>query len=343
MWTSHLSYHPRIGYTYAPNFRGRIPHESGGYLIRTNGAGFRSEREFVPARTAGHARLLVFGDSQTAGLGVGNRQRYSDRLETLVPGLEVYNYGLDNTGTDQQYLAYRELGRVEHDLLLIGLYVEDLARVNSAFLPFKDAKGRDVTFAKPYYAMAGGDLVLHHVPVPKRPVPQAERPEAGRASGLFPKAQTAFRRVVPPALRQALKERGVTDLVQRLARFQRVPGYASPRSPAWRLFASVLKMWIAESAAPVLLCPIPMWTFVDGSSDPTPYRTRFREIARETGCHLHDPLDDLLSYPAAERAGFHFRGDKHLSVRGHEALAQSLAPTVNRILAAAEVHRTDQP
>ena len=332
MWTSHLSYHPRIGYTYAPSFRGRIPHETGGYLIRTNSTGFRAEREFTFNKPPDRSRLLVFGDSQTSGLGVDNRQRYSDLLEALVPSLEVFNYGLDNTGTDQQYLAYREFGAVEHDLLVVGLYVEDLARVNSSSLPFKNANGRTVHYAKPYYTLIKNELILHHVPVPKRPMPEAPRTEPHVSPGLFPTLQTTFRTMLPAPLRQNLKAWGVTDLMQRIARFQRVPGYGSPRSPEWRLLACLLKMWIAQSTSPVLLLPIPMWTFVDGSSDATAYRTRFRELARETGCLLHDPLDDLLAYSPADRLAFHFKGDKHLSASGHEALAKSLAPVVRRIL-----------
>ena len=42
------------------------------------------------------------GDSFTAADGVSNRQRYSDLLEARLPGIEVYNFGLPGTGTDQQ-------------------------------------------------------------------------------------------------------------------------------------------------------------------------------------------------------------------------------------------------
>jgi carbamoyltransferase len=67
MWNSHTTYHPRIGYTEMPSIRRRVQSESGGYLVRTNAAGFRSDCEFVKERSPGKARAILFGDSQTAG------------------------------------------------------------------------------------------------------------------------------------------------------------------------------------------------------------------------------------------------------------------------------------
>src|SRR5262245_10687095 len=104
-----LEYHPVAGLRFIPGLRTRVEHEGGGYLLRTNEAGFRSEREFEPHRQAGGARILLFGDSFTAGDGVSNAHRFSDVLETLVPGTEVYNFGLPGTGTDQQYLTCTHL------------------------------------------------------------------------------------------------------------------------------------------------------------------------------------------------------------------------------------------
>src|SRR3982751_5118059 len=95
-------YHPIIGYTFIPNLKTRIEHEGGGYLLRTNSTGFRSEREFRKKKDAAKFRVLLFGDSFTAADGVSNRNRYSDILEALVPDVEVYNFALPGTGTDQQ-------------------------------------------------------------------------------------------------------------------------------------------------------------------------------------------------------------------------------------------------
>src|ERR1700722_13029888 len=91
-------YDPDVGFTFLPNLRVRVPHESGGYLVQTNQLGFRNERTPIPT-DAGKARIFVFGDSFTAGDGVSNGKRFSDELERLLPDIEVHNFGLPGSGT----------------------------------------------------------------------------------------------------------------------------------------------------------------------------------------------------------------------------------------------------
>jgi len=70
-----MKYHPLVGHTYMPNVKMRVPGVSGGYLVRTNGAGFRADREFLQERKPGVFRALLFGDSQSAGDGTSNSLR----------------------------------------------------------------------------------------------------------------------------------------------------------------------------------------------------------------------------------------------------------------------------
>ena len=107
-----FKYDPIIGYRYIPGLRARIPHEGGGYLFQVNSSGFRCRHDFTPRKKEGKRRILLFGDSFTAGDGVSDGKRFGDILEELIPDLEVYNFGLPGSGTDQQYLAYREEGDV---------------------------------------------------------------------------------------------------------------------------------------------------------------------------------------------------------------------------------------
>ncbi len=325
MWNSLTKYHPRIGYTFMPSVRSRIPWETGGYLVSTNSAGFRSDFEFIKERTAGKFRAIVFGDSQTAGDGLSNRQRYSDVLASLVPDLEVYNYGLPGSGTDQQYLTYLDCADVEHDLVIIGLHVENIGPVSHRFRPYKDGEGNEVIYAKPYYSLENGDLVLHHIPVPKAPMTRAtiSTDDALHVDWGVPFA----------GLRTVVKKLGMRDLMQKITKFQPVPDYDSPTNGNWLLLRKILETWIRGSKTPVLLLLIPMWPFVEQSSDPTNYQSRFRELAEETGCRLHDPLPDLWQYTDSQRRGFRFKVDSHLTPDGHKAIAVSLAPAVERILA----------
>jgi carbamoyltransferase len=344
---SALSYHPRIGYTYTPNLKTRFLHNSGGFLIQTNASGFRSERAFTKERSPEVFRALLFGDSQTAGFGVNNRQRYSDRLEALVAGLEVFNYGIEAIGLDQEYLTYLENEHVEHDLVIIGLYVDDVMRVNSRYRLFNDSSGKEVYYAKPYYEFRNGKLILKHVPVPKQPLEKTEllenNPDAGNEAAqmrLYARAQSAFHKLLPsPAARRLLKTIGVHRLIQKVARIPRAPEYDTADNPGWRLLAEILKAWIHRSPTPVLLLPIPIWTFIDGSEDPKGYQARFRELAAATGCLLHDPLNDLRDYDPVERRKF-FNDLDHLSPLGHEALAKSLAPVLARLV---KLRQTERP
>lgn len=326
MWKSLSKYHPRIGFTLMPSVKSRIPWETGGYLVRTNAAGFRSDREFVRERTPGKFRAILFGDSQTAGDGSPNSDRYSDVVERLVPSLEIFNYALPATGPDQHYLTYLDCADVQHHLVIIGLHVENIVRVTCRFRPYLDETGQEVIYAKPYFSIDDGELVLHQVPVPKSP-----RTRSAMSADEILYVESG---VNMAGLRSIVKKLGMRDLIQKLTKFQPIPEYDSPDNPKWLLLRKILETWIRGSKTPVLLFLVPMWPFVEQSSDPTNYLARYRELAQETGCHVHDPLPDLWKYPAEERRAFRFKVDSHLTAKGHQAMAISLAAAIERILAA---------
>lgn len=194
-----MRYHPRIGYTYMPDAKLRVQGANGGYLVRTNAAGFRSDREFVPARKSGTFRVMLFGDSQTAGDGTINALRYSDLLEKAVPDLEINNYGLSGTGTDQQLLTYRENSAIEHDLVVIGIYVENVRRLLSRIVRSRDVSGEELFRAKPYFTMDPEGMVLRNVPVPGHRL-SCVRPAARLTQARYRRAQRALVRRVRPSL-----------------------------------------------------------------------------------------------------------------------------------------------
>lgn len=316
-----FAYHPVIGFRYIPDIRARCRTERGGCLVRTNNRGFRCDHDFITDRNGGRRRILVFGDSFTAGNAVSNGERYTDLLEDLIPDLEVYNFGLPGSGTDQQYLAYREYAcDLEHDLLVLGILVENIRRVCSSAFYYQ--RGEDALLPKPYYTLEGGELRLHHVPVPREPVCPEQLPASEQS--------TINRRF--PRLRKWVGDLGLRDVAQRLSRYQPVPEYRSADGAAWQLMRAILMRWIEESPVPVLLFPMPLHQHVEGTSSSGDYMRRFRELARDTGCPLHDPLPDLLAYSRRERRGFRFERDVHPTPEGHRALARSLAPAVQAIL-----------
>jgi lysophospholipase L1-like esterase len=318
-------YHPVVGYRFIPNLKARIPHEGGGYLMQVNETGFRSNRPFLKAAAPGLQRVLVFGDSFTAGDAVSNHQRYTDLLETALHKTEIYNFGISSTGTDQQYLAWREFAQdIAHDALVIAVFVENIRRVMARFRPHRDAHGVERLYAKPYFTLDGEKLQLNQVPPSAKPFDMEElsQEEQGAVDhgGRFRHLRSIVNRI------------GVRNVVQRLTHYQPLPEYDSSRTPGWQLMQAILSQWIGEHKGPVVLMPLPLPQHLDRVCDARPYQARFAELADQTGCLLHDPLPDLLRYETQQRRRFRWETDIHFTPEGHRALANSLAPVLARLL-----------
>lgn len=332
-------YHPVIGFTFVPNLKARVPHEGGGYLVRTNAQGFRADRPFTRARTPGKRRVLLFGDSFTAGEGVSNGQRTSDVLERLVPDLEVYNFGLPATGTDQHWLIARELAAgIEHDFVLIAVFVENIRRVASRYRWFHDDAGRRVLYAKPWFELGpDGALALRGVPPPKRPLDESALAPAERAAiatvARFPRLKRAFAAARGhPLFERLVVDSGLLETLQRVIGYQPLPEYDDATGPAWRTLRAVLVAWAKSCASRAAIVPIPLRQYAYGISDATTVSARLREAAAAAGADHWDPLPELRERCARDRS-LYFPGDGHLTSAGHRALAEILAPLVEKRLA----------
>lgn len=319
-----FQHHPVIGYTFVSGLKARVEHEAGGYLIRTNRAGFRCRHEFDCPKRPGAFRVLLFGDSYTAGDGVSDRHRYCELLEQLLPGVEVFNFALPGTGTDQQYLIWREFARdVEADLVVIAVLVENIRRVVAHSRVYATPEGAEILLAKPYFTLASdGSIVLHNVPVPKEPLsPDASTAHVdrgGRWSGL----RAMIRRWGPKW----------KDRIQRLTGYQPLPSYNSATHPDWRLLKAILTEWTSQIRKPVLLCPLPIYQYVEETSSPRNYQARFQELHHPPAVTVHDPLPAFLQTPRAERRAFRFAVDVHPTPAAHAVIARSLAMPIRHIL-----------
>ena len=329
MTRSIFQYDPTYGFRFIPGVKARVPHEGGGYLVRANEAGFRSDREFVASRSPGFRRALLFGDSYTAGDGVSNGARYGDLLEKLVPGLEVYNYGLPGTGTDQHYLVFADVApRIEHDLVIVAVLVENIRRVVAHYRLFENADGDNVALAKPYFSLEKDEtLVLRNVPVPPAhlsldALPDDERHHVDRG-GELPLVRRALNLLGP----------GVKSILQSAIGQNPLPAYDSPSDPAWRVLRAILLRWISESSVPIVIVPLPLYHYVEGIADPSSYQARFAEVARATSALVHDPLPHLLQLSPAERRSLRFERDVHPTPFAHEQLARSIATAVAPLVA----------
>lgn len=320
-----FEYHPVVGYRFIPNLQTRVQHESGGYLVKANSLGFRSDLEFTPAKKEGKKRILLFGDSFTEGDGVSNKKRYSDLLMQLLPDTEVFNFGLRGTGTDQHYLIYNEFAKnIEHDMVMIVVYVENIRRVNAKYRFYLNDEGEKIVYQKPYFELEKGGLVLKNTPVNPNQVKYEELPEneKGRVvrEGRF------------AGLRRLVKKLGLKEMAQKVSHYQQYHEYSKSSTKEWQLMKAILAKWISESDKPVLLVTLPTHHYVDEGSDFTVIERRFRELEGLKNLTIFNPLADFKKYPAEERRKFRFGVDVHPTPLGHQVYAQTFKPVIEKIL-----------
>lgn len=318
-----FEYHPLTGYKFIPNLKTRIQHEAGGYLLRTNAMGFRSEHEFSFKKNPGKKRILIFGDSFTAGDGVSNKFRYADVLEKMLEDTEVYNFGLPGSGTDQQYLLFKEYApQFEYDLLIIAVLVENIRRIKSHYRFYYNEKGEKIIFQKPFFDISSGKLELKNTPVHPHPLTlddlsdhEKEKIDTG---GRFEGARTF------------IKKLGLQTIAQKLTKYQPVPEYDNAKSEEWLTMKAILEYWIKEAQKPTIVISLPLYQNIEGTSNPSHYQDRFNELKGE--CTVFDPLHDLKKYKTQERRNFRFTVDVHPTQSGHEAIAKSIYPIVYEAL-----------
>lgn len=318
-----FEYNDVLGYRFIPKIKARVTHENGGYLIQTNNSGFRCKHDFQILKKKN--RILLFGDSFTAGDGVSDNKRYSEILEREILDLEVFNFGLPGSGTDQQFLAYQTFAKeIDHDILVIAVFVENIRRVASHYRYYENDEGEKLVYAKPFYELEDNELILKQCPPEKKPIEEQDLSNSERKTidtgGRF------------PLLRKLVIKAGIKDSVQKKIKYQPIPEYDSPSNPVWLTMSKILESWIIHHQKPIVLMPIPLYQHIEETCDPSAYQKRFKELSDSTGCILHDPLIDLLKYSPEQRRKFRFEIDIHLTPLGHKAIATSLLPVIKNIL-----------
>lgn len=315
-----FQYHQNFGYTFIPGLKARIEHEGGGYLVQVNRDGFRSSREFNDSKDPNTFRILLFGDSFTAGDGVSNRQRYSDLLEGIMPGVEVYNFSISGTGTDQQYIIFKEYAeKIEHDVVVLGLLVENIRRVAAHYRVYEVGEGKTEIFAKPYFTLgSSAELIRGHFPVPKEKISE-EKLSRSELAMVDRGGDWAW-------LRKSVNSLGapVKSLVQRITGYQPLPAYDDASNPDWLLMKRILEQWAGESKKPFIVFLLPLYQYVEGTASAAGYQERFREFAGYEGITIHDALPDFAMLSDAEKREMRFQKDIHPTPKCHSVLANSV-------------------
>jgi hypothetical protein len=134
-------------------------------LVKINSKGLRDD-EYAYTKKNGVKRILLLGDSVTAGLEVEKKDVIDSRLEHYLGGhgrYEVINAGVRAYGTDQSYLWLKHEGyKYNPDIVIYVFYEND--PINNITIHTQSAK-----FGKSYFTLNDkNELVLNGVPVPKR-------------------------------------------------------------------------------------------------------------------------------------------------------------------------------
>jgi hypothetical protein len=314
-----IEYHPLIGNLYIPNLDVRILHENGGYFLKTNNMGFRSDYDFLEEKKEGVIRILVFGDSFTAGDGVKNSDRYTDIIGKSFDNIEIYNFGLTSSGTDQQYLIYQEFGsKMKADIVIIAPLVENIRRNLVGAMPNITHDGVRFMRPKPHFELRDSGLVLQNNPVPR--------------VGVFAKTQdvhnSARISVLPDMLQHLNRKYEVKKNVARLLglKINLYPEYQSSQTYAWKLMRKIMLRWLEEIKVPVIVVPIPWYLHYEESCvySADTYLERFTELEINNRTKVCDPLRYFSTFTHDQKREFTFLHDKHLTAKGHAALAEAI-------------------
>ena len=142
-----------LGWRQRPNLTKVGHYWSASEPTRLNSRGWR-DRERSFDKPAGTRRIVALGDSFTFGAMVDVHERFTDRLESSLSGVEVVNLGISAFSPDQELRLLEIEGlRYEPDVVLVQLFLgNDLDDVRFQ---------RRFTWPKPYYELVDGELRFH--------------------------------------------------------------------------------------------------------------------------------------------------------------------------------------
>lgn len=320
-------YDPLIGYRFIPKIKARIEFENGGYLVKTNNLGFRCEHDVTKKKPKNKFRVILFGNSNTAGVGVSNKYRYGDLLEIFFPKIEILNFGLPGTGIDQHYLVFKKFCKdLEYDLLLICPSIENIRRNVARYRITSSSKNKGIIYRpKPYFKIENNKLILYNNPVPTKILNDKhlkKNPELLKyvdKGGRFPKF-TQFLNDVNP---------NIQKWIQKIIRYQPFPEYNKKNNYAWILMQKIIQEWI-NKVINVIICPIPTYHYIEKMSNPKKYKKRFLELENELNVKFIDLLPQFLMKSKKTRLECRFKFDPHPTPLGHKIIADGLKPIIER-------------
>lgn len=125
-------------------------------LIKNNADGFRDIAHIEKKKP----RIMFLGDSFVWGYDVQQEERFTEKLQKMIPAWEMINLGICGYGTDQEYLILKQyFDKYQPNIVFLLLTYTDIGD-NSSNIPYGN-------YFKPYFVIDNGALKMEGVPVPK--------------------------------------------------------------------------------------------------------------------------------------------------------------------------------
>jgi carbamoyltransferase len=314
-------YDPLVGWRLIPNSRARLASIEFDTTISVNPQGLRMSRDIEFRTESNRRRILVFGNSFTFGHGVEATDRFTEGIESIVDGVEVVNFGISATGTDQHYLLYHEYGaRFDADLVVLCYLVNHIQRNTMRYI-----SGR----FKPRFELIDGDLELINVPVPTGPTPDRLEDRTGpalRGTG------------IPIPFKRFLRQHSefykfVRDRIgNSVHRFLQTNPNPFPEyrfdSEAWRITDALFEKFSREVKDDgkeflLVILPVPEFLYVDHLNN-RPFEMLVDSGARH-GFPVLNLLPKLKNSAADSGQRLYYETDSHWNPEGHAAAAKIIA------------------
>jgi len=287
------------------------------------------------AKSKEHIRVLVLGDSFTAGLQVADNELFTARLEQSLNDIgnkenvfEVINAGVDGYGTTQQILLFQGLaGRLKPDAVILQIFLDNDVADNwpgvgswihwiaircgrPYFIPGEEVRrlknnGEPVRRPMTLVSRILSNSTLFSILVPKPPAPDGASPDFNFFH--MWKAENA-----------------------------------NKVDPAWRHFLWVLsefKRVVEARGIPLSLLLIPRkedtW---EGETNEIKVQRYIdlREFLRANEMKYIDVLSALLKQ-GTDGGPYYFNSDEHLNSQGHLFVANTLSEWISRQCSRLEV------
>jgi len=253
-------------------------------------------------------------------------------MEKSFPQLDVLNFGLPGSGTDQQLLVYENIAKpFEADAYIFAICTTNILRNQVGMLPTREPGANVVWFrSKPFFTLEEDRLVLHNQPVPNERISEQEalrRLGAGLALGEISPARRLALRLIPRWMQHI-------TILQRIsaAAGQQYRGYESADAHSWRLMRAIVERFTGQVCEkPVFILPVPIHHHVVNNLRPT-YMSRFAALEEPAKLRF---VVDILPYfrrlsPQTRRACY-FKNDVHYSPFGHAIIFEAISDTLSRL------------